>query len=98
MNRHSRESRNPGPGRDLASTNLDSRFRGNDGVGIPFSSRRPVAPSSFIPLSPSPPHPTPARAISIHEVPNRSRNIAKRLANGVVSIFMKISPPSVSWA
>ena len=35
---------------------------------------------------------------SIHDVPNLSRNIAKRFANGVFSIFMKISPPSASRA
>ncbi len=35
---------------------------------------------------------------SIHEAPNRSRTIAKRLANGVRSIFMNTSPPSVSAA
>ena len=35
---------------------------------------------------------------SIHEAPNRSRTIANRLANGVRSIFMNTSPPSVSAA
>lgn len=33
---------------------------------------------------------------NIQDAPNRSRNIAKRFANGVFSSFMKISPPSVS--
>jgi len=33
---------------------------------------------------------------SIQDVPKRSRNIAKRVAKKVSSIFMKISPPSVS--
>jgi hypothetical protein len=33
---------------------------------------------------------------SIHDVPKRSLNIAKRDAKNVSSIFMKISPPSVS--
>jgi hypothetical protein len=31
-------------------------------------------------------------------VPNLSRSMAKRLAKGVSSIFMKISPPSASRA
>lgn len=37
-----------------------------------------------------------ASCSSIHDVPNRSRSIANRFANGVFSSFMKISPPSVS--
>src|SRR6266516_1509353 len=35
---------------------------------------------------------------NIHEVPNRSRNIANRFAKNVRSIFMKIWPPSQSSA
>ena len=37
-----------------------------------------------------------ASCSSIHDVPNRSRSIANRFANGVCSSFMKTSPPSVS--
>ena len=33
---------------------------------------------------------------NIQDAPKRSRNIAKRFANGVFSSFMKTSPPSVS--
>ena len=72
----------------------------------PIGGRRGLIRAAGPSPPPLPPPPPPSAAgqadrgwcSSIHEVPNRSRSMAKRLANGVFSIFMKISPPFESSA
>ena len=72
--------------------------RRQDPARCPHASRT-TAPRTRLPAPRNASHPcSPGWWRSIHDVPNLSRSIAKRLANGVCAIFMKISPPSARTA